>query len=341
MNNKKKVLYHIPYPSATAADRWIYEGWRDAFLDLGHEFHEFTAFDDLKKKSDKVQPDIFMTAVNLLDFNKQEKILQEMRKNGTKVCVWVDWPMPQSTINSFISGEIVDVCFGEREPESMTEFERIVGKKYYLIANAANKKIHFPTKPIPKYQYDLVYLGAKLPMKMWFFESVLLPLKKKYKVGIFGPYWTVKDNALRALAKVAKSFHSERLVRLFNSFRIVIPREAENQLYSSAKVALNFHERDPDGSQPHYIVNQRAFKIPACGGFQICDDVPALKKYFSEDEIVTAQATDAKQWIDQIEFYISQDAKREKIRQASIQRALQDHTYHNRINDIITLCEER
>src|SRR5207248_8747832 len=56
--------------------------------------------------------------------------------------------------------------------------------------------------------------------------------------------------------------------------------------YSSAKICLNFHEREPDGSQPHYIVNQRTFKIPACGGFQMCDEVPAIRKYFSDSEIV-------------------------------------------------------
>jgi len=335
--NGLKILYHIPYPSVTSADRWIYEGWRDAFLDLGYSFYEFTAFDDLKTKTSIICPDIFMTAVNLLDFSKQIKTLKAIRKNGTKVLVWVDWPMPAATIDAFKSEEIVDLFFGEREPESMIEFERMVGRKYALIPNAANKKVHFPTVCNPKYQYDVVYLGAKLPMKMWFFENVLLPLKKKYSVGIFGPYWTVKDNALRGLAKIAKTLHSQRLVALLNELRIVIPREAENQLYSSAKIALNFHERASDGSQPHYIVNQRAFKIAACGGFQISDAVPALRKYYADDELIMASATDAKDWIAKVEFYIACHQERECIRKKGIERTHNEHTYHNRVNDILSL----
>jgi spore maturation protein CgeB len=234
------------------------------------------------------------------------------------------------------NNDIADVYFGEREPEGMADFEEVVGEKYHVLPNAANKKLHYPAKSTAKYQYDIVYLGSKLPMKKWFFDKVLIPLTKRYNVAIFGPNWTVKDNILRTGVKIFRTLNLRQGVDLLNKYRVLIPADEENLLYSSAKISLNFHEREPDGSQPHYILNQRTFKIPACGGFQICDEVSAIRKYFNEDELVTA-AYDSKDWFDKIEYYLSHDNERKKIQKRGSKRALKDHTYHNRVDQIIEL----
>lgn len=334
-----KILYHIPYPSATGADRWIYEGWRDGFHDLGHDVYEFTAFDPLLEKARQVRPDVFMTAVNLVDFKKNYQALVEMKEKGTKICMWIHWPLIatcQYEEEYVLNHDLVDVYFGEREPEGMADFESTVEKKYHVIPNAANKRNHFPAAPVQKYQYDLVYLGAKLPMKRWFFSNVLLPVSKKYRVGIFGPYWTLKDNFYRALTKSCAKIQFKSGVDFFNKLRIQIPADEENQLYSSAKICLNFHEREQDGVQSHIIVNQRTFKIPACGGFQICDHVKPIRRYFSDKELVMANYS-AQEWFELIEYYIQNERERAMIREAGIKKALSEHTYHNRVNQLLNI----
>jgi len=331
-----KILYHIPYPNSIGSERWIYDGWKYAWHDLGCQFFELTANDNLEKKISETKPDIFWTAYNLVNILKQKEILKWIKKQGVKIFFMVDWPRKKEEIEILKNEEIADIYFGEREPESMQEFEEKTGRKYYLIPNAADKKFHFPTKPVAKYQYDIIYLGAKLPKKKWFFENVLIPLTKKYKVGIFGPYWTFRDNLLRLAGKFSKKMKFSKAVAFLNKFRIVIPENEENQLYSSAKISLNFHEREKDNSQPHYILNQRTFKIPACGGFEICDYVPALRKYFIEDEVVMA-ALDPKDWFEKIDYYLTREEERRKIQQKGTSRALRDHTYHNRVNQVIEL----
>ena len=91
---------------------------------------------------------------------------------------------------------------------------------------------------------------------------------------------------------------------------------------------MNFHEREPDGSQPHHILNQRTFKIPACGGFEICDNVTALRRYFTENEMVTA-GINAKDWRKKIDYYLENEEERIMIQRAGTRRALKNHTYHN------------
>lgn len=336
---KLTILYHIPNPSATGADRWIYEGWRDAFVDLGHRFHEFTEYDDLWEKLEETKPDIFWTAYNMFDLVRRRDELKRIRSKGVRIFMRLDWPRKKDEVQVIREHEVADVYFDEREPESMREFERATGRKFHTVANAANKLLHYPGHFVEKYDYDIVYLGAKLPLKKWFFDNVLMPLTKRYRVGIFGPYWTVKDNILRAGTKLLRKVRFKAGVDFLNNRRILIPADEENLLYSSAKICLNFHEREEDGSQPHYILNQRTFKIPACGGFQICDHVPAIRKYFAEDEVVTA-VYDPRDWFEKIEYFLEHEEERRRIQRKGTKRALKDHTYHNRVERILSLYRE-
>jgi spore maturation protein CgeB len=111
----------------------------------------------------------------------------------------------------------------------------------------------------------------------------------------------------------------------------------ENKLYSSAKICLKFHEREADGSQPHLIVNQRVFKIAACGGFQVYDAVPPIRKYFAEGEIVLADPNRPDEWFRKIDYYLTHDDERTRIQAKGTARALREHTYHNRVTTLLGL----
>lgn len=341
-NSSLRILYHILNPSATGADRWIYEGWKDAFLDLGYQFYELTEYGRFDAKANELKPDVFITSINIFNFDKYADALYQLRKNGTKVFMMIYWPtLEPACLNAvpyLLSRDLVDVYFGEREPEDVGDFEKKFKKPYYVIPNAANKKLHYPTKFSQKYDYDIVYLGAKLPHKAWFTNNILLPLakNKNYKVGIFGPYWTFKDNALRVMTRLFRYTHFESGVEYCNNKRIVIPAEDENLLYSSAKICLNFHERDADGTQSHIILNQRTFKIPACGGFQICDESLPVRKYFDKNELVTVGLSPS-EWFEAIDYYLNKPEERLMIKENGSRRALAEHTYHHRIKQLLDL----
>ncbi len=86
-----KILYDIPNPNGLGADRWIYMGWKDAFLDFGHEVHELTLYDNFQQKALEVKPEIFMTSISMFDFDNDPAIYKEMRKNGTKIFLEMIW----------------------------------------------------------------------------------------------------------------------------------------------------------------------------------------------------------------------------------------------------------
>jgi len=331
-----KVLFYIPYPKSLGAAHWIYRGWKHAFEDLGHQFLELTASDDMEGKVTRETPDIVFFA-NLIDFVALKDMLLRIRKAGSKIFLVLSWPLSRQEIDVIRGYDIADVYFGEREEtEYPKKFWEATGREYHVIPYAADTRFNFPTSAVSKYQYDIVYLGAYLPRKRQAFEEVLLPLKRKYRVGVFGPYWTKKDNILRVCQRISQELDAKAAIDFFHRKRIEVPEEEENQLYSSARISLNFHERERDGSQPHYVLNQRTFKIPACGGFEICDYVPALRKYFDEDEVIMADSP--RDCLAKVEYYLNHDDERKTIQANGRAKALACHTYHHRVRHVISLA---
>jgi spore maturation protein CgeB len=87
-------------------------------------------------------------------------------------------------------------------------------------------------------------------------------------------------------------------------------------------------------------LNERTFKIPACGGFEICDFVPPLRRYFTEEEMVMAddkRGDWVKDWFRKVDYYLAHDDERKKIQEKSTVRALRDHTYLQRVDYLLQL----
>jgi hypothetical protein len=332
----RTALFNCPYLSAPGAIRWIVASWGEGFKRRGYAFHTCDDPRQLETMCRDLRPDILYCDIvsTPLEDEACRKLLAEMRQRGTKVCLNVYWPMvdqPTARIEALTRFDIADLYCGEREPDSMTAFTASTGKPYVTMPQSANPRFHHPVPADPKFAYDVAFVGAKLPHKRWFNDNILGALRKRYRVGLFGPGWTLRDNTLRAISKGARMANYLPLARVCDSARFSISDADETCLYSSSKISLNFHEREPDNSQPHHIVNQRTFKIAACGGFQIVDPVLALPRYFNNNEIVTA-SFDAKDWLDKVDYFLNHEAERKAIQERATARALNSHMAQHRVD---------
>lgn len=337
-----KILHQINYIGGLGADRWIGSGFKDAFEELGHQFFWWTSEQKLKDRLEEIWPDILMIGQNKLTRNNLP-VLLEARKRGMRVVVRVDsfFDRDPEVKDSLVNHDPADVYYGEVEDPWMDNFKKTTGKPYVIIANAANPKYHFPARPVKKYECDIVFLGAMMPSKKEVFKILLLPLKKKYNVRIYGPNWTLKDNLMRLAALASREIGLYGASQWISEMRLTIPPEEENQLYSSAKICVNIHERG-EHIKDHVILNERTFKIPACGGFEICDFVPPLRRYFMEDEMVMADYRKCdwvEDWFQKIDYYLKHDAERKAIRERGTARALRDHIYSNRVHQIFEILD--
>lgn len=335
MTKTKTILYNTPYLGGPGAITWIVASWREGFTRCGYEF--LTCDDPARldamcraTRPDILFLDIVSTPIESAAFRAR---LAELRAAGTKVCLNVFWPLlaqPEDRIEALRRHDVADLYCGEREPDSMEAFTADCGKRYVTLPQSANPRFHVPTEPVARYAYDVVFVGAKLRLKRWFNEEVLPVLRRKHRVAVYGPGWTLRDNTLRALSKAARLGRQPGLARIIDRQRFYLPEEDENRLYSSSRIALNFHEREDDLSQPHHIVNQRTFKIAACGGFQIVDPVKAIGNYFGPDEIVTADLTVA-DWVAKVDHYLRHEDERRAIQRRATARAQNEHMAHHRV----------
>ena len=331
----KTVIYNSPYLGAPGAIRWIVASWAEGFRLRGYDFYACDTQDQLIDRCKKNPPsilycDIVSTPIEDIRFREW---LFSLRQHGTKVCMNLYWPMndqPLERVNALKNFDIADVYCGERESDSMRTFELDTGKTYITMPQSANPRFHYPVASDQKFAYDIVFVGAKLPNKRWFNEKILGELRKRYRVGLFGPGWTHQDNILRAISKGSRLVGANYMARLSDRFRFSVSEEDEPKLYASSKISLNFHERESDNTQPHHIVNQRTFKIAASGGFQIVDPVIALPKYFSSEEIVTANF-DEFDWLDKVDYYIAHESERKAIQERATARAQSEHMAHHRV----------
>ena len=345
-----KILYHHPNPDAINAHRTIFNGFQNAFLDLGHKFEAFTSDDHLESKLDQFAPDVFITSSHFyyqkfLDF----KLLRRYRDKGmfllTKIDFW-NSPINKNRINEAKSlkddkktthlisdGLLGDAFFHvvEQGDERMDGFSKTTGYPFHTIPLAADK-IVLANHPFEKrFQADISFIGTYLPQKKIFFDERVFPLQKMYDTKIYGQDWTAWDRNLGYLQKVAQFFN----VPVIKSIRKPkLKLEDEGSIYNSSLISINVHEdyqRQFGGD-----CNERTFKIPLCDGFEISDDVACIRKYFKEDEIVVSKDKD--DWYEKIDFYIKNPDKRLAIIEKGKLRVLADHTYHCRANQILEIC---
>lgn len=344
-----KIIYHIPFLGTLSAGRTIYYGYKNAFEDLGHDFYSFTATDDLTELLDKVQPDIFITATHF--YNKKFlnfDILKRYRDKGMKVFVNTSfWNSPINknrinegtslkddinTVNLIKNGIYGDIYYNvlEQGDYRMDGFENNTGYKIHTIPLAADK-ITLKDDFKDKFKADISFIGTYLAQKRDYFNEYVFPLKKKYDLKLYGQDWTILDRSLGFVQKVGQYFNFP-VIKSIRKPKLQL--EDEGSIYASSTISINVHEdyqREFGGD-----CNERTFKIPFCGGFEITDDVACIQKYFKVgEEIIVAE--NKQDWFDKINYYIKNPEKRMDIIHKGKLRVGKEHTYHNRVNKILEL----
>ena len=147
-----RILHHINFVTSTGADRFIGEGYKDAFEDLGHAWFWLTSADDVSAKIQEVHPDLVFIGWNRLAL-KDVPMLQNFRKKGGKVAITVASVFDPASEYFRVLKEydIADLCYGETEPEWMKDFKQwATGRHSYLYAERSASADPFPVAPVKK-----------------------------------------------------------------------------------------------------------------------------------------------------------------------------------------------
>ena len=338
-----RIIYQIPSLDTVYAIRFIYEGYKNAFEDLGHQFVSYTANDNLRSLIDTFKPHLFITSLNGYNLKYLDlPLLKKYRNEGlvlfTQIGTWKEQCTQYgarglserpSDIKLITNGLAGDIFFHwlERDDPFMDGFTKTTGYPFYTILLAADKHRFFYEYD-SRFAADISYIGSRLPEKKAFFKNHLTPLQKKYNVKIYGSDWTIGSQMLGYVQKIGQYFN---IPKVRSIRKLMLGLDDERKVYASSKISLNIHEEHQRKYGSDF--NERTLKIIASGGFEICDNVKILRKFFSEDELVIA--ANREDWFNKIEYYLSAPEQREKIIKAGQKKVLSEHTYHNRVAEII------
>ncbi len=217
-----------------------------------------------------------------------------------------------------------DFYFTIQQGTLFRELEKIGVKNYKYLPQAADTETHHPMnnngKCLEMYSSDLSFMGAGYYNRQKFFLGLL-----DYNFKIWGTEWPRHSILWRYVQKNGKRISTEETVKIFNGSKINI------NLHSSV-----CHEGvEPEGD----FLNPRTFEIASCGAFQLVDYRSMLPLHFDIDKEVVCFST-LEEAREKINYYLKNQTQREKIAWNSRNRVISEHSFENRMQEMIRFIEE-
>jgi spore maturation protein CgeB len=214
-----------------------------------------------------------------------------------------------------------DYFFAIQKGEFMDRLRAAGARNAAFLPMAASPEVHRKLELTPaeagEFGSDVSFVGAGYYNRRRLFEGLV-----DLDFRIWGNEWGGCPVLGRLIQRGGARVDTEDIVKIFNASRINI------NLHSSS-----YHEGvNPDGD----FVNPRTFEIAACGGFQLVDERAGLSDFFRIGEELACfdSLADLRSKIDR---YLAEPEEREAVAERGRQRALRDHTYERRMEEMIGL----
>ncbi len=195
-----------------------------------------------------------------------------------------------------------------------------IGYKNVILSQSASfgcsKNIDFKTI---KYKHNVSFVGGISGYRKWIVKELL---KRGVKVECFGAGW---ENGRVSFEQMAEIFKTSKInLNISNSVSYDI-----RYIFSSIKALKEFIKAKKRIEQ----IKARNFEIPAFGGFQLTNYVPSFEDCFEIGREV-AVYTSINDLVLQINYYLGNEKERKEIIINSYKKAINEHTYLNRLEEI-------
>lgn len=300
------------------------DGFKKSFEELGHmvvmfdydQYLNNTVLlqEKLKDLADKVKPDLIFFSL----FGSQFEIstLDYLKSKYTTINWFGDdqWRFDNFTskyLNSFT------YCI-TTDKYSIPKYKKL-GQNNVIYSQWAAINTH----EIPKfkgYKYDVSFVGGFHPYRKWFIDTLK---KRGITIEAFGNGW--ENGSLRA-NEMNELFISSKInlnISNSNSFDL-------RYLSNHWKALPLLFKSKKNAKQ----IKARNFEIPYFNGFQLSDYAPTLENYFDlGQEIVCYSDVDEAELL--IKYYLDNEEERESIRQISHTKAINQHGYIYRLQNVL------
>ena len=142
--------------------------------------------------------------------------------------------------------------------------------------------------------------------------------------------------ALYSRSKINLNFtESSSGLRLKSIAKALLTRRADNNYRVNSPSEVSAHLTTLFGDRRQQIKG-RNFEIPGSGGFLLSQHADKIEEYFVPDrEIAIFSSED--ELFEKIQYFLNHDSERESIRLAGHERAIKEHTFQKRFDDIFKI----
>ncbi|MBP8131157.1 MAG: glycosyltransferase [Candidatus Hydrogenedentes bacterium] len=204
------------------------------------------------------------------------------------------------------------------------ELDAIGCRHHAFVQTGCDPAVHRPVELAPEerdeYSCDISFAGAGYYNRNRFFRGLT-----DYKFKIWGVNWTPRELA-RLVQRPEQRFTSEEFMKIV----------------AGSRISLNLHSSNrSEGVDPGCdAINPRVFEIAAAGGFQLCDPCIGLESHFDFNTELPV-FTSLSELRRKIDYFLAHPAEREQVAQRARDRALRDHTYERRAQQMLDLILEQ
>lgn len=170
------------------------------------------------------------------------------------------------------------------------------------------------------YDYEISFVGGYSTYREWFISQLK---QQGFSVECFGAGWTTDRVTFQDMEFIFRK--SKINLNISNSanndIRFVL---SDNSIFEEWKQAPKKAEQ----------IKARNFEIPLAGGFQLSNYVLGLERFWEIGTEIAVYTT-PEECIQQIRYFLDNETERHNITLKSHKRALNEHTYSNRLDAIL------
>lgn len=248
------------------------------------------------------------------------RALSELRRKGVITVLWFVEDYLRFTYWKDYA-KYFDYVFTIQKGECIDAIRKAGAANVHYLPTACDPVIHAPVSLTPeeraRWGSPISFVGAGYHNRRQTFASLAhLPFK------IWGTEWPACKPFDRLIQEAGRRLTPEEYIKIFNS----------------TDINLNLHSsNERDGVDPTGdFINPRTFELAACGVFQLVDERSLLAEVFEAGKEVATFSTVA-ELKDKISYYMEHPEEREIIARAGRARALKDHTYEKRLEQMLEI----
>ena len=319
-----------------SANHYITMGWMSALQEMGYDSQIWPEGTPAFDIFDIIEPDVFVGTTYDLD-------------RATIKCI-LERPNMKVALKSNNWGPIDEKIDLAKFPIGIsTENER--RKVLDLVEKAGNRVLLFNWYHTNRMEETMGFwdeagvptIGLQPAADTTKYRESLPKEELECDLGFIGGYWGYKGQNIKKYLIPLCEPVGKYNIKIFGSSKWSVPQylghistETENNLFSSAKICPNISE--PHANEFGFEVNERVFKVSACKGFCISDNIASLTEDIFGDSMPTA--TCGESFRDLVDYYLKHPDERRQKAEKCYSIVIGGHTYFHRMDSLLKKLKE-